>query len=100
MKKDSPWTQKNDQGQRTENYDKRHLINNTDTRLEFGIRNIKGQQVHQDDIRTVYNGNQMKHKDDNDTQSVSKTCSNKKSKTNKKKKKKKKKKHPTLENGS
>jgi len=81
MKKDSPWTQKNDQGQRTENYDQRHLINNTDTRLEFGIRNINGQQVHQDDIRTVGNVNQMKHKDDNDTQSVSKTCSNKKSRT-------------------
>jgi len=57
------------------------LINNTDTRLEFGIRNIKGQQLHQDAIRTVDNGNQMKHKDDNDTQSVSKTCSNKKSRT-------------------
>jgi len=81
MKKDSPWTQKNDQGQRTENYDKRHLISNTDTRLEFGIRNIKGQQEHQDDIRTVGNGNPMKHKDDNDTQSVSKTCSNTKSRT-------------------
>jgi len=81
MKKDSPWTQKNDQGQRTENYDQRHLINNTDTRLQFGIRNIKGQQLHQDAVRTVDNGNQMKHKDDNDTQSVSKTCSNKKSRT-------------------
>jgi len=79
MKKDSPWTQKNDQGQRTENYDQRHLINNTDTRLEFGIRNIKGQHEHQDDIRTVGYGNQMKHKDDNDTESVLKANSNKKS---------------------
>ena len=77
---DSPWTQKNDQGQRTENYDKRHLISNTDTRLEFGIRNIKGQQEHQDDIRTVGNGNPMKHKDDNDTESVLKANSNTKSK--------------------
>jgi len=75
MKKDSPWTQKNDKGQRTE----RHLINNTDTRLEFGIRNIKGQHEHQDDIRTVGYGNQMKHKDDNDTESVLKANSNKKS---------------------
>jgi len=79
MKKDSPWTQKNDQGQRTENYDERHLINNTDTRLEFGIRNIKGQHEHQDDIKTVGNGNQMKHKDDNDTESVLNASSNTKS---------------------
>ena len=55
------------------------MINNTDTRLEFGIRNIKGQHEHQDDITTVGNGNQMKHKDDNDTESVLNANSNTKS---------------------
>merc|ERR1711970_1392161 len=64
MKKDSPWTQKIDQRQRTENYDK---------------RNQKGLQKPKDGIRILYNGNQMKYKDDNDTESVFKTKSHTKS---------------------
>jgi len=79
MKKDSPWTQKIDQRQRTENYDRRHLINKTDTGPRFCIRNNKGQQKPKDGIRIIYNGNQMKYKDDNDTESVLKTSSRTKS---------------------
>jgi len=79
MKKDSPWTQKIDQRQRTENYDKRHPINKTDTGLQFCKRNQKGQQKPKDGIRILYNGNQMKYKDDNDTESVLKTKSHTKS---------------------
>ena len=70
---DSPWTQKIDQRQRTENYDRRHLIKKTDTGPRFCIRNNKRQQKPKDGIRIIYNGNQMKYKDDNDIESVLKT---------------------------
>jgi len=80
MKKDSPWTQKIDQRQRTENHDRRHLINKTDTGLQCCMKNSKRQQKPKDSIRILYNGNQMKYKDDNDTESVLKTNSHTKSK--------------------
>merc|ERR1712025_70240 len=72
MKKDSQWTQKIDEGQKTKNYDIKHFFNKTDKRLTFETQTIEGQEKQNNDINILEHEKLMKTKDDNETEQVAK----------------------------
>merc|ERR1712142_778931 len=72
MKKDSQWTQKINEGQKTTNYDIKHFFNKTDKRLIFETQTIKGQEKQNNDIHILEHEKLMKTKDDNETEQVAK----------------------------
>merc|ERR1712151_276979 len=72
MKKDSQWTQKINEGQKTKNYDIKHFFNKTDIRLTFETQTIKGQEKQNNNIHILEHEKLMKTKDDNETEQVAK----------------------------